>query len=356
MKKRSALPNPGGHRLRWIDMRSILTFFIALSLAGPARPADRDWVKNPAVVQLDTTSPIFAIGDAHGDYRRLTLAMAAAGLIAEAPKQREVVEWRAGNAVLVVTGDMIDKGPRAIDVLRLLRSLQASALSKGGRVIVLAGNHEAEFLADPSAPKGREFAAQLTSNRIRPSDVAACSGDIGEFLCALPFAARVNDWFFSHAGNTNGSSLARLTADLQQGFLSEGFAARQLIGNNSVLEARLNLKAGGVWIDAGLPDRSEQQLLTAYTSSLGVKHIVQGHVPSQVQFADGIVREPGEMFQRFGMLFLIDTGMSEGVDNSRGAVLHITSTGATAICPDGKRTLLWDATAAQDLGRAAPCR
>ena len=107
-------------------MRSILTFFIALSLAGPARPADRDWVKYPAVVQFDTSAEIFAIGDAHSDYTRLALAMHAAGLIAGVPKQPENVQWNGGNSVLVTTGDMIDKGPRALDVLRLLRSLQAS--------------------------------------------------------------------------------------------------------------------------------------------------------------------------------------------------------------------------------------
>ena len=64
------------------------------------------------------------------------------------------------------------------------------------------------------------------------------------------------------------------------------------------------------------------------------------------------------MFQRFGLLFLIDTGMSEGVDDSGGAVLHITTQGgeqATAICPDGKKTLLWDTRTRQDVGRAAPC-
>ena len=49
-----------------------------------------------------------------------------------------------GRPGAVITGDVIDKGPRAIDVLRLLRSLQAPALANGGRVVVLAGNHEAE--------------------------------------------------------------------------------------------------------------------------------------------------------------------------------------------------------------------
>jgi hypothetical protein len=331
-------------------------FFLAVFFAGIASAADRDWVKHPAVVHFDTHADIFAIGDAHSDYTRLALAMHAAGLIAGIPKKPEDVEWNAGSAVLVTTGDMIDKGPRAIDVLRLLRALQASALAKGGLVIVLAGNHEAEFLADPAAPKGKEFAAQLTARGMRPSDVAACANDIGEFLCSLPFAARVNDWFFSHAGNTDGRSLAQLTADLEQGFAKQGYATRQLIGDDSLLEARLNDKDGArPWIDAGLPATGEQQLLIANTAALGVKHIVEGHVPSKVKFADGMVREPGEMFQRFGMLFLIDTGMSEGVDASRGAVLHITSKDATAICPDGRRSLLWDVVNQQTVGRAAPC-
>jgi hypothetical protein len=326
------------------------------AFAGIASPADRDWAKHPAVVQLDTSAEIFAIGDAHSDYSRLALAMRAAGLIAGVPNTPEDVQWNAGNAVLVTTGDMIDKGPRALDVLRLLRSLQASAPAKGGRVIVLAGNHEAEFLADPAAPKGHEFAAQVTANGMRPKEVASCRTDIGEFLCSLPFAARVNDWFFSHAGNTGGRSPAQLTADLERGFAENGFGSRQLIGDDSLLEARLNRKGGSKpWIDSRLPDVGEQQLLTAYTAALGVKHIVEGHVPSEVKFADGVVRAPGEMFQRFGLLFLIDTGMSEGVDDSRGAVLHITSKDATAICPDGRRTLLWDAAHRQTVGRAAPC-
>ncbi len=37
------------------------------------------------------------------------------------------------------------------------------------------------------------------------------------------------------------------------------------------------------------------------------------------------------MFQRFGLLFFIDTGMSEGVDDSDGAVLHIDQNGYQAI-------------------------
>lgn len=328
--------------------------FLSAAPPGPAR----DWAQYPAIVQIDRADEIFAIGDAHSDFKRLARAMAGAGIIESPVDKPEDAKWSAGHAVLVTTGDMIDKGPRALDVLRLLKWVRSEAQRAGGNVVILAGNHEAEFLANPGAPKGREFAGQLTRAHINPAEVGACKGEFGEFLCSLSFAARVGDWFFSHGGNSGGRTIGELAADLEGGFEREGFGSQQLIGDESILEARLNGEGRRPWIDAGLPAQSEKQLLAEYTMALGVAHVVEGHVPSPVTFADGVQRDRGEMFQRFGLLFLIDTGMSEGVDDSGGAVLHITTRGgeqATAICPDGKKTLLWDSRTKQDVGRSAPC-
>jgi hypothetical protein len=87
----------------------------------------RDWVKYPAVIQIENADEIFAIGDAHSDFKRLARVMVAAGIIeitqAEKP---ETAHWRKGHAVLVTTGHMIDKGPRALDVLRLLIAVRAA--------------------------------------------------------------------------------------------------------------------------------------------------------------------------------------------------------------------------------------
>jgi hypothetical protein len=254
---------------------------------------------------------------------------------------------------------MIDKGPRALDVLRLLRHVREEARQAGGDVVILAGNHEAEFLADPAAPKGKEFASQLKAAKISPADVGKCKGEFGEFLCSLAFAARVDDWFFAHGGNSAGRTVERLMSDLEAGVEHDGYASKQLIGEESILEARLNGEGRRPWIDAQLPAKEEKNLLAEYAKALGVAHIVEGHVPSPVAFTDGVKRERGEMFQRFGLVFLIDTGMSEGVGDSAGAVLHITRRGgerAEAVCPNGTRTLLWDGKTKQDTGRAQACQ
>ncbi len=176
-------------------------------LAAAAGSNFRDFEKYPPVIERPLPATLYAIGDIHGDYQRLVRLLIAAHIVPAAPARPGDVEWRAGTATLVVTGDMIDKGPRPVDVLRLLIALRAAARQSRGEVILLAGNHEAEFLAGPDAKKAADFIADLKKSGYSPAQVAACQNDLGAFLCALPFAARVGDWFFSHAGNTDGRTL-----------------------------------------------------------------------------------------------------------------------------------------------------
>ena len=128
-------------------LRAIAPFrcaFIAMTFAtiavipdrAAASPAGRDWEKNPTIVEMDTTEDVFAIGDVHGDYERLVTVLLASGLILERPEKPQWVKWDRGKAILVCTGDLIDKGSRSLDVLLLFRALQADATKSGGRVIV----------------------------------------------------------------------------------------------------------------------------------------------------------------------------------------------------------------------------
>jgi hypothetical protein len=320
-------------------MRSLI--LLAASAALYAAPV-RDWQAHPAIVQVDTGAEIFAVGDVHGDRERLVRLLTGAGVVRGAGP-----EWSAGASVLVFTGDMIDKGPDSLGVIALLRGLGRQAAAAGGRVVVLMGNHEAEFLATPDAKKSLEFADELRGAGLKPREVAACRGAIGEFLCGLPLAARVNDWFFSHAGNTGGRTIDQLSADIRRAVDAAGFGAPELSNDNSLLEARYGERGpgGNSWIEGG-------KVLDRYAAAIGVAHIVQGHHHGAVQFLDGAERYAGEMFQWHGHLFLIDTGMSREIDDSIGAVLHISGRRADAVCPDGRVTKLWTADDASSSARA----
>jgi hypothetical protein len=345
-------------------MRSAtLATFLALVLLPPSgastgQKAIRDWEKYPAVVELDADQDIFVIGDVHGDYDRLVKLLLSAGIISRPPADSQTVDWSAGMSIVVFTGDMIDKGDNSLGVLRLIRALRDAASAKGGTVIALMGNHEAEFLADPGNRKAVGFVEELRAAKLDPVDVAACRGDIGRFLCSLPFAARVRDWFFAHAGNTHGRSLEQLKRELRSAVEKDGFATPELIGRDSILESQLRGRGEKPWFESRTPGEDDKRVLDADAAALGVAHLVQGHEPARIRFADGTERGAGEMFQRYGALFLVDTGMSKGIDKSQGAILHIKGKHgkqAVALCADGTETPIWDAAAKPPIGKAAPC-
>jgi calcineurin-like phosphoesterase family protein len=323
----------------------VLLLGIGTRNAPAASKIARDWTKYPAIVQIDTGEDIFAIGDVHADYDRLVKLLAAAKII-ERPASPEAIHWTAGKAILVFTGDLVDKGPHSLQVVQLAASLRKAAAGSGGQVVTIMGNHEAEFLADPTEKKVKDFAQDIRRVGLMPKEVAACRGEVGQFLCSLPFGARVDDWFFSHGGNTGGRTISQLVADFQNGVGKDGFGSPQLIDPNSMLEARIGEEGPGgkAWFEVERPQRSAEQLLGSYVAALGVNHLVQGHQHQKIVFEDGQHRNTGQMFQWHGLIFLIDVGMSEGVGDSRGAVLHIRHKNgeeASAIDADGKETSLW---------------
>jgi hypothetical protein len=305
---------------------------------------------------------VYAMGDAHADHVRLLGVLKAAKIIdplTPAGVEPKDLKWTAGNAVLVVTGDMINKGPSdggsSLRVIAILRALQQSAKNSGGQVILLMGNHEAMFLADWQDKT--DFRKELDNKGLVARDVANCRGDLGEFLCGLPVAVRVNDWFFSHAGNTNGKNIAELNVIVQEAFVSFQSLLTFASDKASIVDARLNSQGCGdvAWFyDCGR-QKDPEVVLRRNAEALGVHHIVQGHQPGDVKFPNKVKREAGEFFQKYnGLLFLIDSGMSEGAGNySTGGALLITDTGmstnpsapyqlANVICAKGDGAPLWD--------------
>jgi hypothetical protein len=313
-----------------------------LSSAGPGPAAGRDWKMHPAIVEIDTKHDVYALGDVHGDYERLVTLLSGAGIIAADPPTPEKVRWSAGKAVLVCTGDLIDKWNQGLRVIALFRALQADAEQAGGRVVVLMGNHEAEFLASKgSSKKVVDFARELKASKLKLSDVAGGrdAAGIGAWLRNLPLAARVNDWFFAHAGNTGGRSLKKLKAALQEGINRHGYGARVLSDPDSLLEARLHPMPW--WETKGDSSTTARDRLAKWIEALGVKHLGIGHQPGKVVFAGGSKRREGELTHFAGLVFFLDVGMSRGIGSSTGAMLRIRAGSAVVVTADGKARKLW---------------
>ena len=183
---------------------------------------------------------LVAIGDVHGEYEGLVRILREADLIDEENR------WIGGDATLVQTGDLVDRGSGVRAVMDLLMSLQEQAPAAGGEGIVLMGNHESlnligdfrdatrEILASFSGPDSEaareeawnewvEWVQRLTESRggeVSESDPAkkdkwmeehppgyfeyhramGPNGKYGKWMLGLPVMAKVGDTIFMHAG------------------------------------------------------------------------------------------------------------------------------------------------------------
>ena len=106
---------------------------LALLTAGP-RPGFAQ--TGAALCGIRTTERVVAVGDVHGAYDQFVAILREAGLIDN--RQR----WNGGRALLIQTGDVLDRGADSRRVVDLLQRLEREAARAGGRVYSLLGNHE----------------------------------------------------------------------------------------------------------------------------------------------------------------------------------------------------------------------
>ena len=81
--------------------------------------------------------------------------------------------------------------------------------------------------------------------------------------------------------------------------------------------------------------------------------------PARALAADGNNRDKDTFFQRYGLLFLIDSGMSHGIEgsNSTGNALRIRNGNeAIVICADGTQKVRWDKEINSDRERSTARR
>jgi len=102
---------------------ALLMAFLVLPLVQPV----------PAAA---ASARVVAVGDVHGDLEALVSILQETGIIDD---QRR---WSGGNATLVQTGDILDRGAQDRQVMDLLMELEKQAARSKGRVAVLLGNHE----------------------------------------------------------------------------------------------------------------------------------------------------------------------------------------------------------------------
>ncbi len=180
----------------------------------------------------DGVDRVVAIADIHGAYPAFVELLHATDLI------DEDLKWAGGTNHLVSLGDLLDRGSQSRAVMDILIRLQHEADAAGGRVHVVAGNHElmnvigdlryvsdAEYLAfstdethamrdqaytnfvnlrshlDMAESTDRDsFDKQFPDGFFAHRAAFSAKGHYGKWILSMPAVVVVNDIAFVHGG------------------------------------------------------------------------------------------------------------------------------------------------------------
>jgi len=348
--------------------RGFLAFAGGLLVLAGWVSVPRAQAPSTAPCNVTTTERVVAIGDVHGAYDQFVAILRTAGLVNTRDR------WSGGRAVLVQTGDILDRGKDSRKVIELLRRLEREARGAGGQVIALTGNHEFMRLAgdwryvsageyeafrDGSSNELREAvfarvsAAEEERARAekRPFDAAAykdqflreiplgliemrqafaAGAPYGDWMRARPAVARVNGIVFLHGGISD--EVASLGCEAINDMVASDM--KTLPGDPAQIATLFSSRETGPLWYRGLaqePEAAFAPTLDSILKRMGARAIVVGHTPSM-----------GRITPRFGSRVVqIDSGMLDGTFFPGGApsALVIEGGAMTAVYLDRREPL-----------------
>lgn len=283
---------------------------------APAPPAAAAVPAPPAASPTPPPLParLVAVGDLHGDLDNALAVLRLAGLVDATGR------WSGGAAVLVQTGDTIDRGADSKEVLELLQRLQREAKAAGGQVIPLMGNHEAMNLLGDWRYVTPDDVAHFGGEAQRKAAFSPTS-DLGRWLLGNDAVVQVGDVIFAHGGVSARfapQGVAALARGVKLGVLGEG--SKDVIGPEGPMWYR-----GYLLADEPLACAELDQALAA----LHARRMVVGHT----------VQESGKIAARCGGRLLgIDTGISDHYGGHLSA-LELLAGDAGALYAAGREDL-----------------
>lgn len=201
---------------------------------------------------------------------------------------------------LWVLGDLFDRGPDGIGVLRLLRSMQEQA---PGQVHVLMGNHEILALGRYRFP-GSRFAESWVINGGKRRDQRGLNDEDAAWLASLPVLGRAGEFLFMHSDTDNYLSWGESVEAANE-------SVRQALSDPDDFDAHWD-----VW--AALTSRYDfarsdgAEVARAMLAAYGGDVIVHGHsiIGTLLQVPSAEVQEP--LLYADGLVLAIDGGRYDG--------------------------------------------
>jgi len=162
-------------------------------------------ISEDIIFEYEHSNRIVIIGDIHGDIRRFKDILIDAKII------NKNIEWTAEpkNTIVVQMGDQVDSINRDpsleewevlqdVEMIYFTDLLNKIALSKGGRVISLIGNHELMNIIGNFS-----YVSQNSlNNNYKRQELFKPGGTLSSILSQRPLVVKIGKLLFCHAGLT----------------------------------------------------------------------------------------------------------------------------------------------------------
>ncbi len=139
-------------------------------------------------------SPIFVMGDVHGDYDGFVELLQKGNVI------DEKLNWKWGTGHLVLLGDIVDRGDKVTECLWLIYKLEQQARKKGGFVHYLLGNHEIMIMTRDHRYLADKYFYMNDQLRMDFSMHFDQNSFFGKWLSSKNSIIRIGPYLFVHAG------------------------------------------------------------------------------------------------------------------------------------------------------------
>lgn len=278
---------------------------------------------------LCSTERVVSVADLHGDFERTVRILVAAELI-----NPHTLAWSGGNATLVQTGDIVDRGDHGKQIYELFFRLADEAPEVGGTVINLMGNHEVLNIdRDFRYVTPTDYKQYGTAiSRVKAWDP---QGWLGRRVRQFHAVAKVDDVIFVHAGLlpqflANGRGLDDINRDMWDAVNVKPHA-------RNLVSAAIVGKDGPVWTRLFAESENDEACATVQEvlRLTNTKRVVVGH--SIQESSDGYrVQTRCE-----GRIVLADTAISRAYGGESSFVERDRGGCMFAVYPDiGERHLL----------------
>jgi len=241
-----------------------------------------------------------AVSDVHGQNALLLSLLRAQHIVDEQGNWA----WRRG--VLIVVGDVFDRGPNQLEALWAIYRWAQQARAAGGRVELLLGNHEIMVLTGDLRYLHEKYQAVAQLLGRSYDQLFAESTELGAWLRARATVLKLGDTLFTHGG------LHPVFADQPIDLASINAAFRNYLSQPSLQRdpqtAWLVGNDGPTWYRGYFaPPRASSTQVQALLKQAKVERIVVGHT----------TQEQIRSFYQGGVI-AIDAGLKNG---ERGELL-----------------------------------